>query len=155
MSKARTLSKSHFVYLETTQEIDGLENFIDLQSNGETSRGLGIVESGSNANGSYVRFENGTMECWGRGPSNINISSNTVVFTTVTFYHSHIQSITMPASFLNNSLVINFTAGIGSYPSTYYTTNYTVNSFQYYVWSLLSSDSMTTGIHWRATGVWK
>lgn len=35
----------------------------------------GVVDSGSNSNGSYVKYADGTMECWGISPNAVNINS--------------------------------------------------------------------------------
>jgi hypothetical protein len=35
----------------------------------------GIVDSGSNANGSYVKYADGTMECWGISPNAVAVNT--------------------------------------------------------------------------------
>ncbi|MNJ44327.1 hypothetical protein D3C77_393740 [compost metagenome] len=58
--------------------------------------GRNIVESGSNANGSYVRFADGTQECWlrnlGFGPAGAGVTASTYW--------------TPPVAFLNNSATV-------------------------------------------------
>ena len=68
--------------------------------------GAGIVESGSNANGSYIKFSDGTMQCWAM----YGTLSLTATFHTTGYYN-------FPATFIANP-VVNW--GLGR-PSTSYT----------------------------------
>ncbi len=68
------------------------------------SIGRGIIESASNANGSYIKYEDGTMECWisnvGLAPTSINTGTSTVW--------------TFPAPFVSPPAVSQCTAGTSS-----------------------------------------
>ena len=64
-----------------------------LSLNGETVVGV-IVESGSNANGRYVRFSDGTQICWFNDTGSINASTTT---GTQTRWNS--KAFTFPAAF--------------------------------------------------------
>lgn len=68
-----------------------------------------IVERGSNANGEYVRFADGTQICWGTGT--INVSTN---------LNNHFGS-TSGASVSGNALI--------SFPATFSNTSYSVSVF--------------------------
>ncbi len=114
-----------------------------------------IVESGSNVNGNWIKYSDGTMTQWGIGTWTGSITANTIAETTVTFYHSSTQVHSLPSNFINNSYVVVFNSGQGSYPSTYYTHSYTTASFNYYLWSLHPGDQLSNGIKWIAMGRWK
>lgn len=68
-----------------------------------------IIERGSNANGEYVRFADGTQICWGTGT--INVSTN---------LNNHFGS-TSGASVTGNALI--------SFPATFSNTSYSVSVF--------------------------
>ena len=55
-----------------------------------------IFERGSNANGSYTKFADGTMECWGKGAAAVQANALGAFDLGVTF----------PAQFAGNPLVI-------------------------------------------------
>ena len=59
----------------------------------------GIVESGSNANGSWVKFADGTMIQWGNKSFTGSASGNTGSYTTVTF----------PQAFSDNKISVSYT----------------------------------------------
>jgi len=116
----------------------------------------GIVESGSNSNGSWIKYSDGTMMQWGKGPAGVPISTNTVTSNpTVTYYHSHSVVVSFPVSFINNNSVVTWSCGQGSYPTPYYAHSISTTGFSYYVSSLMANDSMSAGIHWEAKGRWK
>ncbi|MDW9573378.1 phage tail protein [Sinorhizobium meliloti] len=66
-----------------------------------------IIERGSNANGEYVRFADGTQICWGTGTINVSTALN-----------NHFGS-TSGASVTGNALI--------SFPATFSNTNYSVS----------------------------
>ncbi|MQW69608.1 phage tail protein [Sinorhizobium medicae] len=68
-----------------------------------------IIERGSNANGEYVRFADGTQICWGIGTINVSTTLN-----------NHFGS-TSGASVTGNALI--------SFPATFSNTNYSVTVF--------------------------
>lgn len=65
-----------------------------------------IIERGSNANGEYVRFADGTQECWGSGTGSPNASdANAFGTTSGTTFYENVQ-VTLPAAFINTSYVM-------------------------------------------------
>jgi len=119
--------------------------------------GSGIIESGNNSNGYYVKFADGTMIQWGIGIWAGSISSTTVnqpAPATVTWYHSASQNQTFPVPFIDTTTSITWSSGQGSYPVTYYTHTVTTTQFSYYISTLYPGDSMSTGIKWHAIGRW-
>ncbi|MDX1072624.1 phage tail protein [Sinorhizobium medicae] len=68
-----------------------------------------IIERGSNANGEYVRFADGTQICWGTGTINVSTTLN-----------NHFGS-SSGASVTGNALI--------SFPATFSNTNYSVTVF--------------------------
>ena len=103
---------------------------------------FGIVDSGSNSNGSYVKFADGTMECWGRVVSS-----------------AYPDTVTFPASFIdtNYRLVVNhLETSIANIVSNESPTVRTVAGTA--IWSNVGNTgaSHTTGsIEWHAIGRWK
>ena len=109
--------------------------------------GAGIVESGSNSNGSWIKFADGTMKCWGTSASAI---TNMVAALAGTYFAS--ITVTLPMSFVANPIVQanpNQVAGFGWSGHTGIATNY-INLL------LLSmSNTYTTTVNWQAIGRWK
>jgi len=62
--------------------------------------GAGIIESGSNANGSYIKYSDGTMECWFNTTANrVNISENNIGLYGWSAFSSSNSTWTFPAEF--------------------------------------------------------
>ncbi|MBA4274031.1 MAG: hypothetical protein C0436_00095 [Alphaproteobacteria bacterium] len=76
---------------------DTIGNFALLSNGLKLYGGAGIIESGSNSNGSYVKFSDGTMECWG---TYTVIFSNTVTAGAIITYP---QPFISPPSFNHNA----------------------------------------------------
>lgn len=118
-----------------------------------------ISESGSNANGRYVKWADGTMEVWGRGTlTDIRLAT---AFGTFFRNVSGDASIALPAPFvdtnfesfvqLGNSSVTPFTENVLGILQTI---SYTTTSIRFYI---LSGASQTATIPYRyhAIGRWK
>lgn len=135
--------------LETVAELPALENGkVDLSWLPVVgAMGSAIIERGSNANGEYVRWADGTQVCWGKFP----YSCNTVdVFQSIT--------ITFPAIFANNNVsggaYFQSAPGKMMIPTNWYTTTTTVNIYFYGAEGAPTSTN-TLNIRWFAIGRWK
>lgn len=101
-------------------------NFSELY--GLTGKG-GIIESGSNSNGTYVKYVDGSMECWG-------ISANAVAINSSggSVFHSGV------------AYGFNFAVGFSNVPSIVVSA-LTTNG--YYCWAAQDGGASTTGFACR------
>lgn len=100
-------------------------------------------ESGSNANGSWIRFANGVQICWG---------SAIVTFSGAT---NAIGTISLPAPFLTNSFFANFQVDGGA--NGFMSTGGPISASQIRVW-VWARAGIYTGdrqLRWFAIGTWQ
>lgn len=84
----------------------------------------GIVDSGSNSNGSYVKYADGTMECWGISPN-----AQTANTAGGSVFHSIAVGFTFAVAFVNiPSIVIS-----------------AITSGGYYCWAATDGQAQTYG----------
>lgn len=84
----------------------------------------GVVDSGSNSNGSYVKYADGTMECWGISPN-----SQTANTAGGSVFHSIAVGFTFAVAFVNiPSIVIS-----------------AITSGGYYCWAATDGQAQTYG----------
>ncbi len=107
----------------------------------------GIVESGSNANGSWVKFSDGTMMQWGR-----KTLQNVEFAQTGGIYYSQKQVFSFPQTFIQNpSISIS-----GMTPNMCWIGNSTSYTEQFTFTVLHSIETTrTVFIEWQAIGRWK
>ena len=108
-----------------------------------------IIASGSNANGNYVKYSDGTMICYG------STSLNEV---SVSDYYSFCKrtnslTITFPMEFdeVPNVTITNQGFGIFSYTIN----NITANNFSYYAFTYPSASNASGSLQYVAIGKWK
>lgn len=108
-----------------------------------------IIQSGSNANGSYIKYSDGTMICYGL------TSLNEV---SVSDYYSFCKrtnslTITFPMEFdeVPNVTITNQGFGIFSYTIN----NITANNFSYYAFTYPSGSNISGSLQYVAIGKWK
>ena len=108
-----------------------------------------IIQSGSNANGSYIKYSDGTMICYG------STSLNEV---SVSDYYSFCKrtnslTITFPMEFdeVPNVTITNQGFGIFSYTIN----NITANNFSYYAFTYPSGSNISGSLQYVAIGRWK
>src|SRR5699024_7303896 len=77
-------------------EIDKLEKDI-MDDDGEVVK---VVESGSNANGSYVRYSDGMQHCWHRGSSAKTDTAQGEI------YRSSASTWNFPKEFIDNNISV-------------------------------------------------
>ena len=108
----------------------------------------GIYDSGTNSNGSWIRFTDGTMQCWGT-TGNI-LTSNSSAIATI-FYGLVAQS--FPQSF-SSTPNVTYTPqqvsgfGWGMHVSSVSTSGFTGGIFS-------ESNTYTTFLYWQAIGKWR
>ena len=113
----------------------------------------GIIESGSNANGSYIKFVDGTLLQYGvydTGSTELNKEYGSV------FYDNKPHTFNFPLSFINKNIsitsILQLKGGIGGVSLS----DFNINSMSYYIFSTLSRNfTETAKIHWQAKGRWK
>ena len=113
---------------------------------------VSIAEQGSNANGYYRKWSDGTLECWGtKNLGSININQGTGP------WYSNVFSATWPAQFtvINYSSITNFQGGTGTWIiGVSGDASITGQSFR--VFSLIASyTSITITVSFYAVGRWK
>ena len=125
-------------------------NLNNLQDNVENAIN-GIIESGSNANGNYIKFSDGTLICYGRASMSflINIAYGSV-------FRSDVQSISLPYSFIDTNYVVTL-QGIAPVHVCYAVDNdKSVNLFKFYPVGFVSQESVSSrNIEYMCIGKWK
>lgn len=70
-----------------------------------------ITDSGSNANGNYIKFQDGTLVVWG----NKTLSDEAVTTSAGSVYRSNIiAGVTFPINFINTPTYVNLTINTAS-----------------------------------------
>lgn len=110
----------------------------------------GIIESGSNANGNYIKFADGTLIQYTNTSKNITIdgSYNNSRFTTT--------SVELPISFINNNYIAVVTPLQNGKLLGTTITSQTVNGFGIYIWTQdTRTDTIPLVLNTIAIGRWK
>ncbi len=112
---------------------------------------IGVTEKGTNANGTYVKFSDGTMICHGR----VSISSLAITSPWGALFLSAALSITYPATFVGEPPAVspNMENNTGDI-ATWYNVLASKNSFDGYFGSAVSRTFACT-LSWMAIGRWK
>lgn len=115
-----------------------------------TSVTMGIYDSGTNSLGSWIRFTDGTMQCWGN-------STITTTATIVTSYRSIAAT-----CYRSNAITFNFPVSFISTPSVTYSDTYSAIGNSNIPTATQISPFVETGgantqvfFYWQAIGKWK
>lgn len=114
--------------------------------------GKSIVETGSNANGNYIKYADGTLEMWGK---------KTAQYHCRTAAGNGYVSSEIPVTFPLDSLTacnIEVQQVVGSISGVFAGASAisALTGFNVYVVALFQIQEARTGyFHWRATGTWK
>lgn len=114
--------------------------------------GKSIVETGSNANGNYIKYADGTLEMWGK---------KTAQYHCRTAAGNGYVSSEIPVTFPLDSLTacnIEVQQVVGSISGVFAGVSAisALTGFNVYVVALFQIQEARTGyFHWRATGTWK
>lgn len=126
-----------------------------IVQNGETKKVAvdtilnAVIETGSNENGSYIKYFDGTMICYGTVTETINISTlyEGAYFGAITDKSFAQQFITAPVLTLgikqNNSLLSSTIV------------NVTNSTFGVYIWKSATKSNVSVTINYQAIGRWK
>lgn len=111
-------------------------------------------ESGSNANGNYIKFNDGTLIQWGKVNKSVTLSN---LSQGTQWYYEDGYKINLPVSFIDN----NFFANV----SNYYNGNITLNiysitgrsasSFEFNLSCSVAVTNANAEFGWFAIGRWK
>ena len=104
------------------------------------------IVSGSNANGGYIKFADGTMVCYGT-------TSHTAQITTPynsMYYDSTKRAITFPVSFYSQASV-----SAGGYDCFVISTGAGTTGANYWIYRVSSNTDFPIKIQWTAWGRWK
>lgn len=147
------MQKINFQDLPSTTTPINATNLNAIQTNAENAINS-IIESGSNANGNWIKYSDGTLIQWG------GYDTGHTIFTTSygnIYYDNSNHTITFPQSFVGDrpsvSLTPFFQGGMGGanmrgLPSA--------SSVSCYVYSVISyTYSSNVIIYWTAIGKWK
>lgn len=126
-------------------------------SGGITAGGVSIVESGSNSNGKYVKFYDGTMICWNSMTVTNQAISNAYANGSVTLYQD-VRNIQYPQAFIEKPALTctEFRWGTSASWGTISTHDTPKTHGQLRVIDIAQRPSGTsTSISWVAVGKWK
>ena len=112
---------------------------------------IGVTEKGTNANGTYVKFSDGTMICYGR----VSISSLAIKSPWGALFLSPALSITYPATFVGEPPAVspNMENNTGDI-ATWYNVLASLGSFDGYFGSAVAR-TFPCRLSWMAIGRWK
>ena len=125
-------------------------NLNNLQDNVENAIN-GIIESGSNENGKYIKFSDGTLICYGKASMSFSIN---IAYGSV--FRSDMQSISLPYSFIDTNYVVTL-QGLAPVHVCYAVyDDKSVNLFKFYPVGFVSQASVSSrNIEYMCIGKWK
>lgn len=108
-----------------------------------------IIEKGTNANGNYIKFSDGTLICYNNDVRfDVNITNS---YEGISYYN--LPNFNFPQQFVYPPAVnINFRGLAGGGYSFY---NVTLDYFSGFVWKVQSKANATFWAYWIAIGRWK
>lgn len=124
-----------------------------------TVGGDAIVESGSNANGSWVKWADGTMDQWGFHFDTVDITSNGNVLSG---FRNNSVGHTLPQAFVSTTGMVvvasnHFDSGVGTHvlDLNVNTLSYLTTEFRLVWASEASQTAQDVAASWHAKGRWK
>ena len=128
----------------------------NIEYNNDTLKNIldKIIESGSNDNGSWIKFGDGTLIQYGSIKKNVSI---TTASSSGKYYYQDDINIILPTSFVDGnyfSNVISVSNQNGS-QNVYSVRNKKQSKFDFCLSSLISFSSNDNTFWWIATGRWK
>lgn len=147
------MQKINFQNLPNTTTPVNATNLNDLQDNVEDAID-GVVESGSNANGSYIKYNDGTLIQYGEVSKNVTITNYS---NSSQWYYDDGYGITLPLEFINTNYFINVKA-LGANAITlnvYGIEKVSTTRANFNLSSKISYSYNNFGFEWFAIGRWK
>lgn len=122
-----------------------------LRANGVITRGEGIISSGSNENGFYAKFDDGTMICWKNG---FVFEGKEIVATNAegNLYRSGHTTWSFPATFV--AWPIAFGTSNGNWKLWVTTDNIGIGACSFLIWAS-TANQKTHSLNVMAIGRWK
>lgn len=147
------MEKINFENLPSTKTPINATNLNLLQTNVETAINS-IVESGSNDNGRWIKYSDGTMICYGKTTKNVSITNFS---NSQKYYYQDDINIKLPISFIDSDYYSNVIAvnNQNGSQNVYAIRNKTQSKFDFCLSSLLSFSSNNNTFWWLAIGRWK
>lgn len=140
------LSAENLNLLQNNVE-DGIsDNLIEAKDYTDTK---GITESGSNANGNYIKYDDGTMICYNRVSQTKNID---IAYEGA--YFGSIERVNFPQTFIDIPSVT-VTMEQSSSLLTFNFSGVSATSFGGYMWKQQTKSNVSVYIHYIAIGKWK
>src|SRR5690606_12129213 len=138
---------------ELAQSVDELQAVSELAPYVQALLDSRIVEMGSNANGEYVRWENGLQVCFVR-MADVSVTTSTVTEQGLTIYRATVVW-TLPAAFVNPPVVFHVarTSSVARLASSIMTESESTNSASL-VFAMLSDTSLFPRLVALAIGRW-
>lgn len=130
------------------------------------SKYLGYI-SGSNANGNYIKYDDGTLIQWGTIPKTELVQSDSSIYTTVQgikFYRSNIAYHDLPIAFINSNYAVSIIVKNGSSGTRLNTTRLSTKNLNQFGIQLIGVESFTSDgtaytnldeVEWEAIGRWE
>lgn len=113
-----------------------------------------IIETGSNSNGSWIKYLNGIMICYGKTTKNVSITNFS---NSQKYYYQDDINIKLPISFIDSDYYSNVIAvnNQNGSQNVYAIRNKTQSKFDFCLSSLISFSSNNNTFWWLAIGRWK
>lgn len=120
---------------------------LDFRAQNVMVNGSNIFDYGFNSNGHYMKFNDGTLICWGREERNVPLgASNGNIFRSNTIWYS------FPATFVGIAPIVT----ISAYDAmTALMTKLPRTGFDVMLFKGTPTSSLSTAIAWQAIGRWK
>ena len=110
-----------------------------------------IIESGSNENGKYIKFSDGTLICYGRASMSFSIN---IAYGSV--FRSDKQSISLPYSFIDTNYVVTLQGLAPVHVCYAIDDDKSVNLFKFFPVGFVSQASVSSrNIEYMCIGKWK
>lgn len=108
-----------------------------------------VIESGSNANGFYEKYANGTMKQWGKAKVTAELkTAHGQLYRTASE-----QFINFPIPFVGDMPVLNLTSQAAL--NFAYVATIGLDKSSFYPMTSVSTNANTRYVHWTAIGKWK
>lgn len=148
-----TIAKKQIWYRHGTANSNDFETYVRTSTDGSTwgnwNKYVTEVESGSNSNGKYVKYSDGTMICSNKITKTVNITNS-----YEGSYYADVQGIYFPKSF-TSAPTITATATVKSSLVAFNFSSVNNDSCNGYIWKNQSKSNVSMDLSYIAIGRWK
>lgn len=147
------MEKIIFEDLPSTNTPINATNLNLLQTNVETAINS-VVESGSNDNGSWIKYSDGTLVQYGNVTKSINIKT---ISNSTGWYYDDGYAIVFPIKFVDTNYFVEVKSALGSLITlnVYSITNYQNSLCEFNLSSNVEYSNSSYKFRWFAIGKWK